>query len=94
MLERAVLDMRGRWSLGSASKARREATLWLGSSEATKYFDWLDLDQPTMLVGMGWPEHARRLLDEGGLAGHERELLQVGLAALDKKGGKGAVADD
>lgn len=65
-------------------KLRVEATVWLASTQAIKWFDGCDLDQAYALGRMKWAGHARELLDdESVFLGRERaRVLELGLDSV------------
>jgi hypothetical protein len=65
-------------------RLRIEATVWLASKGATRWFDCCGLDQRYALGRMGWCSHAQGLLeDESVYLGAEKtQVLELGLDAL------------
>lgn len=57
-------------------KARRDAVVWLASPEASLWFEATGIDQRWGLKRMGWPTHARSVLEGKGLDPGERELIR------------------
>jgi hypothetical protein len=89
---RAAKEMRG--ERGRASKEghlrydrawrRIEATVWLASKGATRWFDCCGLEQDYALGKMRWSTHAQGLLEDKSIClGHERtRVLELGLDVL------------
>ena len=89
---RAAKEMRGEG--GRASKEghlrydkawlRIEATVWLASRGATRWFDCCGLEQKYALGKMRWSSHAQELLEEGSahLSPAKIQVLERGLDAL------------
>ena len=65
-------------------KLRIEATVWLASTQATRWFEGCDLDQGYALGRMRWARHARELLeDESIFLGRDKtRVLELGLDAV------------
>ena len=79
MIELAIADMRRT----ADPKARANATVWLGSQAATRWFCEVDIDQGSALRAMGWADHAQELLSNGvSLTEQERQVLEQGVAEL------------
>lgn len=92
LLRQAVKDMRDT-SVQSKAQLRHsrdrgelrvEATVWLGSKAATRWFDVIGVEQHYALQKAGWGKHAEELLAAGGpLIGPEsRVVMEMGLDAL------------
>jgi len=92
MVLRATKEMRG--ETGRASKEghlrhdkawlRIEATVWLASKGATRWFDGCGLEQKYALGKMRWSSHAQELLEEGSahLSTAKIQVLERGLDAV------------
>ena len=63
-------------------RLRVEATVWLASSRAIRWFDACGLDQAYTLFKVGWPTHARELLDDVDLDPEQTQVLELGLDAV------------
>ena len=61
---------------------RLEAIVWLGSKQATWWFEHIGIEQRYGLSRMGWPAHAEEALAAGGLSAADRRVLEEGLDEL------------
>jgi hypothetical protein len=93
MVLRAAKEMRerGRGPAGEERhlrynkvRLRIEATVWLGSTLATRWFDCCGLEQEYALGKMRWSSYAQGLLEDKSIClGAERtQVLELGLDAL------------
>ena len=71
----------------SRAMERLGATVWLGSKDATRWFDHVNLDQRSALQVVGWAAHAKELL-AGKMRPEKRRVLEVGIDALQPGGTK------
>jgi len=96
LLRQAVKDMQNTSEQSQAQlrhsrdrgELRVEATVWLGSKAATRWFDVVGVEQHYALEKAGWGKHAEELLAAGGpLIGPEsRVVMEMGLDALELGG--------
>lgn len=63
-------------------RARRDAVVWLATSEASLWFEASGIDQTWGLERMGWARHARALLESNGLDPPEQDLVRRTLSNL------------
>jgi hypothetical protein len=91
VLEHATREMRGTGSRSATTPhyhrdrrgLRIKAILFLGSKQAGVWFDVCGLDQSYTLARMGWPQHAKELLDKGTPLDEEKAgVLKLGLDAI------------
>ena len=80
VLELAIREMRTSTNL----KDRVSATIWLGSTQATYWFEVMGLEQDYALENMNWPKHASDLLADPELVLPVGviHMLQTGIDAL------------
>lgn len=67
------------------ARLRVEATAWLASSQATRWFDACGLEQEHALWKIGWAAHAKELISDEtiDLTPARARVLELGLDALD-----------
>jgi len=84
ILKQAVKDMRGKGS--PTQKERVHAVVFLGSNQASLWLDQTGLEHKSMLITLGWMNHAQTLLNDSRtkLAEPQRRVLQQGVNALTK----------
>lgn len=88
VIEHAAREMRGAGKRSATQphhsvRLRTKAILFLGSKQAGVWFDACGLDQGCTLAKMGWPHHARDLLDQSTPPGEvEAGVLKLGLDAM------------
>lgn len=94
MINRAMLDMRSKGEGGPVNiqwltyRAYVDAVLWLGSSKASVYFDYVGaIEQKEALEGCDWLSYARQLRwdKRAKLKEDEKKLLDEGIQVLGKR---------
>jgi hypothetical protein len=92
VVAQAAKDMRRQKGRGSVvrhlrydkERLRIEATVWLASKGATRWFDCCGLEQKYALDKMRWSSHAQGLLEDKSicLGAESTKVLELGLDAL------------
>jgi len=83
---RAVRDMcrhGARNTTAPTDLEHKQATIWLASTRATKWFDLVDMSQGDVLWRSEWPQYAEKLLETAQMTDGQRKVLTEGIERFE-----------